>query len=297
MTTITRSVRGERTYYYLTHTYRWAGKVGKTQRYLGETVPSNIADLKLDVEREAWSRTWFPEFDRIRRGYQGRLHRLPDEVVERELHDFVLDFTYDTNRIEGSTLSSEDTSGIVDHGVSPSSKPLSDILEAQAHARLAQKLLTNPRPFGLPELLGWHSALFKPTKPGIAGRIRDYEVRIRGSKHGPPSALEVRPMLKELLRWARRSAKTVHRVELSATFHWRFESIHPFGDGNGRIGRLAMNVLLAEAGYPPLNVQYAKRRGYYHALERADSLESAGPFIAWLFRRYLAMNSRLAGAR
>lgn len=75
-------------------------------------------------------------------------------------------------------------------------------------------------------------------------------------------------MLKELLRWVRRSGKGVHPVELAATFHFRFEFIHPFGDGNGRVGRLAMNVLLAEAGYPPLNIQYTKLRGYYHALER-----------------------------
>lgn len=103
-------------------------------------------------------------------------------------------------------------------------------------------------------------------------------------------------MLKELLRWVRRSGKGVHPVELAATFHFRFEFIHPFGDGNGRVGRLAMNVLLAEAGYPPLNIQYTKRRGYYHALERASSLSNPGPFTAWFFRRYLTMNRHVARA-
>lgn len=126
------------------------------------------------------------------------------------------------------------------------------------------------------------------------GKIRDHEVRIRGSKHQPPGALEVRPMLREILRWARRSSKTVHPVELASTFHFRFEFIHPFGDGNGRIGRLAVNVILTEAGYPPLNIQSTKRRGYYHALERASSIASPGPFTIWFFRRYLAINRQFA---
>lgn len=290
MTTVSQSIRGGRTYYYLEHTYRWQGRASRTRLYLGEKIPRNIGQLKLDIERKAWGRTWFPEFDRIRECYQERLTKVPSEVIERERHNFVVDFTYDTNRIEGSTLSHADTSDVIDRAVSPAAKPLADILETRAHARLALELLSHPVPLTLPQLLSWHSTLFKATKPGIAGRVRDYEVGIQGSKFQPPTGLEVRPMLVELLRWVGRKVRDVHPVELSSTFHFRFEFIHPFGDGNGRVGRLAMNVILAKAGYPPLNIQYTKRRGYYHALERASLLNSPGPFTNWFFRRYLAMN-------
>ncbi len=101
-------------------------------------------------------------------------------------------------------------------------------------------------------------------------------------------------MLKELLRWTQRNRESVHPVELASVFHFRFEYIHPFGDGNGRVGRLAMNVLLAHSGYPPLNIQFTKRRGYYHALERSSLTADPRPFTNWFFHRYIAMNHRFA---
>ena len=106
------------------------------------------------------------------------------------------------------------------------------------------------------------------------------------SQHIPPAPLEGRPRLIELLRWLRRHAKTVHPIELAAEFHFRFENIHPFGEGNGRIGRLAMNILLHESGYPMLNIRYGKRAGYYHAPERFSVRSDPSPFLLWFFRGY-----------
>jgi Fic family protein len=247
----------------------------------------------IELEREAWVKTWFPEFDRIRTRYQERQRSVPKEVTSGEMHDFVVQFTFDTNRIEGSTLSLSDTEQVVDRGISPAQKPVSDVIEAREHARLAERLLSDPPVLDLKGLLRWHETLFRETKPGIAGRLRDYEVSIRGSRYTPPTALEVRPMLLELLRSTTRNAERLHRVELAATFHHRFEYIHPFGDGNGRVGRLAMNIILATDHFPPLNVPFRDRRGYYHALERASILGDSRPFIGWFFRRYRAFYRRL----
>ena len=286
MGTVRTVRRGSRTYRYLVQSYRWNGVVRKKQLYLGTSLPTDLTSSQLALERAIWKETWFAQFDAIQMAFQKRLARLPPSVHEKESEDFALEFTYDTNRIEGSTLSLEDTRRLLERGITPAARPLNDILETQKHATIVRRLIHNPEPITLSRLLGWHKELFSETKPDIAGRLRDFEVRIRGSQHVPPSALEVRPMLLELIRWSTRASTKIHPVELSAEFHFRFEHIHPFGDGNGRIGRLAMNSLLAQRDFPMLNILYARRRGYYRALELSSLRGDARPFLRWFFLRY-----------
>lgn len=291
MATVRTVVRGNRSYRYLVQSYRWNGRLRKKERYLGTTTPKDLRRAGAELDRAIWEETWFPLFDSIRRGYRSYLERLPPTIRTDDLRQFVLEFTYDTNRIEGSTLSLDDTRALLERGVTPGNKPLNDVLEAQSHARLVERLIGRGEMLDLRHLLLWHRELFGQTKPDIAGRLRDYEVRIRGSRYVPPSALEVRPMLLELLRWVRRSRARHHPVERAAEFHWRFEHLHPFGDGNGRVGRLAMNLLLGEEGFPMLNVRYKGRRGYYRALETSSLRSDVRPFLHWFFLRFARENS------
>jgi len=284
---IVRTVnRGENRYYYLVQTYRWDGAVQRKERYRGRVLPGDLERQRASLEREVWQATWFGAFQSIHDAYQSHLRTLPGEAIDKEREQFVIEFTYHTNRIEGSTLTFQETADLLEHGISPRSKPMRDIRETELHASLMKRLLAHPEPFDLPHLLSWHKAIFRETKPQYAGRIRDFEVRIGQSKHVPPPPFEVRPMLIELLRWVQRRSEDLHPVERAAEFHFRFENIHPFGDGNGRIGRLAMNMLLYGSGYPMSNIQYGKRSGYYHALERSSVTSSPLPFMLWFFRRY-----------
>ncbi len=292
MATLRVTSRGKKRYYYLVQTYRWEGAVRRKEVYLG-TEPPDHPDLRLRaLEREVWEATWFRSFRSLREGYQAHLQTLPPEAVEKEREQFIIEFTYDTNRIEGSTLTFRETADLLEHGISPGAKPMRDIREAELHAALMRRLLARPERVDLPNLLRWHKAIFAATKPQYAGRVRDFEVRIGRSKHIPPPPLEVRPILVELLRWTQRHAKKLQPVERAAEFHLRFENIHPFGDGNGRVGRVAMNMLLHEQGYPMLNIRYGKRSGYYHALERSSVRSDPGPFLLWFFRRYQRDESR-----
>ena len=204
--------RGGNRYYYLVHTYRWEGAVRRKERYLGTSPPRELGQERESLEREVWGETWFRSFDEIRAAFQNRLRTVPASVLEEEREEFVVDFTYDTNRIEGSTLSHEETSALLTRGVSPPSRPMRDIREAQLHAQLLRQLMAKPEPVDLPHILSWHRRIFGETKPDIAGRIRDFEVGIRGSQHVPPSALEARRMLIELLRRTTRRAKSIHPV-------------------------------------------------------------------------------------
>ncbi len=288
---VVRTVRrGRRSYLYLEQSFRWRGKLRKKRLYLGTSIPRDLPKLKLDLERLIWKETWFAEFDKIRSGYQQRLRTVPKSVTEQEQKEFVTEFTYNTNRIEGSTMTFEDTRLLLERGFVQSPRPAHDILETQAHARLLERLISNPVRVSLSSLLGWHEELFAQTKPDIAGRLRTYEVRIGGSKHRPPPAEQVEPMLRALIDWTQRSRSRVHACEMAGEFHFRFEHIHPFGDGNGRVGRLAMNMLLFNSGFPMLNVPYNRRRGYYNALEEADANRDPRPFLHWFFLRYVRSN-------
>ena len=288
--------RGRRAYRYLEQSYRWSGKLRKKRLYLGTSIPRDLPKLKLDLERQIWKDTWFAEFDKIKAGYQRRLQTVPRSVIEKEQGEFVTEFTYDTNRIEGSTMTFEDTRLLLERGFVRSPRPAHDIAETQAHAKLLERLLATPEPVNLSNLLSWHKELFAHTKPDIAGTLRTYEVRIVGSKHRPPPAEQVEPMLKALIDWSRQSKSQLHACEIAGEFHFRFEHIHPFGDGNGRVGRLTMNMLLFNLGYPMLNVPYNRRRGYYNALEQSDVRRDPRPFLHWFFLRYSRSNQFYLGS-
>lgn len=284
---IVKSVRrGGAVYHYLVQTYRWEGKIRRKQVYLGTAVPEKLDKTREQLEKEIWQETWFEQFDKVRENFQKRLRAIPRSVADKEREEFVVRFTYDTNRIEGSTLTLEDTRKLLERGITPPFKAVHDVIESRRHAALVRRLMVHPEPVDLSHVVGWHKELFGETKPDIAGRIRDFEVRIGDSRYVPPPPLEVRPMLVELLRGINRNKDSMHPVERAASFHLRFESIHPFGDGNGRIGRLAMNVLLARDGYPMLNISYDRRRGYYSSLEKSDVRGLSRPFLRWFFLRY-----------
>ena len=286
MATVKSVHRGGGVYHYLVQTYRWEGALRKKQVYLGTTIPKDLAAYRARLEEEVWGETWFKQFDRIGEAYRKRLRSVPPSVIEKERDSFVLEFTYDTNRIEGSSLTLDETRNLLTRGISPNSKPVQEVIEARKHAALVRRLMVRPDPLDFPHVLWWHKELFGETKPDIAGQIRDFEVRIGNSRYIPPPPLEVRPMLIELLRRTNRNRGKMHPVLQAGLFHLQFENIHPFGDGNGRVGRLAMNVLLAREGFPMLNVLYTRRSAYYRALEQASVRGISRPFLHWFFLRY-----------
>jgi Fic family protein len=110
----------------------------------------------------------------------------------------------------------------------------------------------------------------------------------------PPSPVEVQPLLREFFRWYDRNKSSLHPVELAASVHLRFVTVHPFADGNGRMSRLLMNFVLRKRGFPPLNIPYKDRRSYYNALERSQVKKVDSVFILWLFKRYLKEYSTYA---
>ncbi len=280
-----RTVRGT-TYYYLEHTMRAGTKFVRKSKYLGKEVPDDIERLQKEFLAELKKERWFEDFDSIRRSYAAEARSLPPSARDKLLREFSVRFTYDTQRIEGSTLSLRQTSQLLEEGISPSGKPVADVREAAAHQRVFLAMQKERSDLSLRLVLDWHWEVFKETKPDVAGKVRRHGVRIAGSRFVPPSPVELQPMLDEFFGWYRRGEAFLHPVELAALAHLRFVTIHPFADGNGRISRLIMNFALRRAGYPMFNIEARDRAAYYNALERSQLRSEEGIFAAWLFRRY-----------
>jgi Fic family protein len=292
VTVVKRNVRGI-PYYYLEHTIRIGGKFAQKSRYLGREIPKDIARIKSQFTYELNKEKWFDRFDAIKKNYLRDFSELPKSAKEKQVREFAVRFTYDTQRIEGSTLTLTETAQLLEQGVSPSGRPRTDVEEAEAHNRVFLAMLEQKKELSSQLVLDWHRELFNETKPDIAGQIRRHGVRITGSRFVPPSPVELQPMLQDFFSWYGRSTRKLHSVELAALVHLGFVTIHPFTDGNGRISRLMMNYVLNKNRYPMLNIEYKNRNSYYRALERSQVRRTDGVFANWFFRRYLREFTRV----
>lgn len=292
MVTIKKKTIKGRAYYYLEHSMREGKKVQKREIYLGRKIPPNIEEIKKNLLDDIYRKKWYADVDKIKKNFSKNQSAMPKSVKVKELEVFATNFTYDTQRIEGSTLTRRETADLLERGIAPKNKPMRDVQEAEAHRDLFFEILKSRKDLSLQEILEWHWELFNKTKAGIAGKIRKYQVTIRGSKFMPPSPVEVHPMLTEFFQWYNRNKNKIHPVELAALAHLKFVTIHPFGDGNGRISRLIMNFILSRKKYPMLDIPYEKRNSYYNALERSQVKKEDRIFLQWFVKRYLKEHKR-----
>lgn len=280
--------RGHATYYYLVHSYREGSSVRKAEFYIGRRIPADLFSIKERFGEELVLRRWGDDLQKVRRAHQVNLDRMPASIQSIELETFAIHFTYDSNRIEGSSLTFQETALLLHGGITPSNRPLSDVRESLAHRQVFIDAVSKPRSLDLQTFLGWHRALFRETKPEYAGLVRKHQVRIAGSRFVPPAPFVLDRLLSEFFDWLEPAWKALHPVVLAALVHLKLVSIHPFGDGNGRATRIALNHVLHRKGYPMLNIPFSHRAGYYRALERAHLTADEFVFVRWFVKQYLA---------
>ena len=133
-------------------------------------------------------------------------------------------------------------------------------------------------------LLNWHKDIFGETKKEISGKFRDYLVRV--GNYIAPDWQDVKKLMANLMKFIRDN-KEINPVEFAGRAHYKFETIHPFGDGNGRVGRLLMNYLLWRAGFPMIIITYKKRESYYKAFKKDEDY-----FAKYFIRYYLSVHKR-----
>ena len=287
MISVITKIVNNKTYYYLVHSFRRDGKIGKREKYIGKELPRDIEKMKRQFITEIYKDRWFDRFDKIKSAVSKEESKTPSSAIKKEIETFIIRFTYDTNKIEGSNLTLRETADLLEKGITPRAKPIGDVKEAEAHKNAFHDLLEYKKDISMQTILYFHKILFENTKKDIAGKIREHQVAISGSRFMPPFPAEVYPLLTDFFKWYQKDKDNIHPVELAGLIHLRLVTIHPFADGNGRISRLMMNFVLHKYRYPLINIPYEKRDGYYKALERSQINNDENIFLQWFFKRYL----------
>lgn len=200
---------------------------------------------------------------------------LPETVVRKLREQLQIEMTYNSNAIEGNSLSLKETFLVINEGITIKGKPLKDHLEAKDQydaLNFLYDLVAKDSKPTLSEILvrQLHELVVKKTEEEWAGKYRNGNVIIVGANHIPPEASTIPILMRDLIKWHSLNYKKYHPVELSAIIHHKLVYIHPFFDGNGRTARLIMNILLMKHGYPLTVVLKNDRSKYYRALDDAD---------------------------
>ena len=191
---------------------------------------------------------------------------LSDGEISRLNEEFIIEYTYNSNAIEGNALTLRETD-LVLRGLTIDQKPLKDHMEAVGHKEafdFVSELVKNNVPISESVIKQIHYLVLADKKDD-RGVYRKIPVRIMGAKHEHVQPYLIEPRMKQLLQDFNES--TEHIVTKLARFHIEFESIHPFIDGNGRTGRLLVNLELMKVGFPPIDIKFSDRIAYYNAFD------------------------------
>ncbi|MBI5036186.1 Fic family protein [Candidatus Micrarchaeota archaeon] len=305
---------GRKRKYYLAQSYRRDGKVLKNRVYLGVDLSAaelvaerNIAEAKL-AERTGASRRISDPFEAVLSEKEiAELKTLEAKALPKIAHlseedwrQFTEAFTYDTNAIEGSSVDSKEVDDILEKDKWPD-KPKGDISETYGVANAVDFIRKTKEHVSLPLILELHRIVFENSKP-FAGKLRAKGVEVvvadqfgRVVHRGAPST-HVRRLLSKLAKWYAKNRKRYSPVVLAAVVHNQFENIHPFQDGNGRVGRLLLNNVLLKHNLPPLNIELENRREYYAALQAYENGHNLRPTVELMLKEYRSLK-RMLGKR
>lgn len=219
---------------------------------------------------------------------------LTDGEAQRLRDEFMVDFTYNSNAIEGNTLTLKETAMVLE-GMTIDRKPLKDHLDAVGHrdAFLYVESIAKDTKISETIIKNIHS-LVLINRPDDKGVFRKIPVTIMGAYTEPVQPYMIEPKLTELIITNEKRKKNMHPIERITRFHLEFEGIHPFIDGNGRCGRLLLNLDLIQNGYPAINVKFSDRKKYYSAFDdfyENNNVQSminlVGNYVAERLEQYL----------
>jgi len=290
--------KGRHVQYYLVKAFREKNKVRKKSVFLGTDLNKTqleklAADAKVTLGEidfdNVLSNKEIKEFETLKDKLNKRIENIyPENFYEH----FLTEFTYDSNAIEGSSLTLRETAGVLFEGISPNNKPMKHVQEAKNHKRafdftmgLKKKKLNRTAICKIQKLVV-EKTLPKHLKE-FEGKLRRINVRV--GVHIAPPYYSVPRKLGTIIKWFNSNHDKHHPIVVAAYFHSEFENIHPFVDGNGRTGRLLMNFMLTKAGFPPLTIFLKYRQKYYQALEKARKEKNMKALVKIIKKNYQDM--------
>lgn len=292
--------RGSRVYYYLAENIPAAkGRRKQLRKYIGTEKPSEsrlqilAAQFEEEVQKEKiklhghhyLTADEIKEIDEINGKFQGRYKKAGETVQEQFDENFINAFVYNTNSIEGSTLSPKEVELLLSESIAPN-RPLDDVLEAKAAQKTLNFVKEYDGIFDQNFLLKIHEMYFKDTKPKIAGKYKKYQNGIKGSNFETTPPNLVLTDMKLYFQEYEKLKRELHPLELAAWTHWKLVRIHPFQDGNGRSARIVMNFILHKNGYGMIDIKTKERQAYFNALEKCHYNNNARALAVRLVRRF-----------
>lgn len=214
-------------------------------------------------------------FDRLyeKKALLNNARSLPQIALQKIKEALSIEWTYNSNSIEGNTLTLRETQMILQEGITVKGKSLREHFEAKNHEFALDhvyKLVDKNYALNAKDILDIHTYVLRSIEDDYAGRLRHAGVRISGANFVPPNAQKVPDLLDELIGYIVENPQNLNDIELATVFHHKFVWIHPFFDGNGRTVRLVMNLLLLKVGFTPAIVLSTDRKKYYSALNAAN---------------------------
>ena len=295
--------RGENKKYYLVHSYREKGKVKRISRYLG----SNLNEKKLIELRK---RAEWHILSKIKEESILQFELTKKEIKEYKKYEskieinhlqtldwkrFTDDFTYNTNAIEGSTVALSKVKELLSGKEGPKD---TDDFETINVAKAIEFIRNSNRKITVDFINNLHLICFKGTK-SFAGKLRQVNVVIKDSKgnivHQGAPIDKIKELLEELCNWYDKHKRKYPPLLLAAVMHNEFEKIHPFQDGNGRVGRLLLNYVLLQHKYPPINIRLKNRKRYYICLQKYDhknDIETTLKFLISQCKKQLRVSTK-----
>ncbi len=195
---------------------------------------------------------------------------------------FIVEWTYNSNAIEGNTLTLNETRLVLERGLTVKGKSLREHFEAINHKEAIiylESIAKNKEPITEDLIKKLHTIITKGINDIDAGIYRNVRVRILGAVFTPPDPFKIPRLMSDFVEWL--NTENLNPVELAALAHYKLVYTHPFSDGNGRTARLLMNLILMRAGYPPAVVLNTERKKYYARLKAAD-LGDLKPFVNFI---------------
>jgi Fic family protein len=238
------------------------------------------------------------EINDLKQALDGLRFAFDNETIKEALR---IEFLYESNRIEGNTLTLRETQLVVNEGITIAGKTMREHLEAINHKEailFVEDIVTKQTDLSEYVLKQIHALVLYGIDRDNAGIYRSVPVLIAGSKHIPPQPYLLEPLMNDYFEFYSQHKNSLHPVVLAAEMHERLVTIHPFIDGNGRTSRLIMNLILLQNGYPLVIIggDYDSRMAYYDALEQANTNNEKSVFINFVAQklkdaltRYLAI--------
>jgi Fic family protein len=300
------------TKYYMAHSFREGGKVKKTRVYLGTNLKKKVLAQRQEKAKELLIQQ-VNSFKIIRSPIQYKFSKREIGLIrslkakskfklfhlsEEDWQLFTELFTYNTNAIEGSTITQNEVLDILEKNKWPFNKPKGEISEAYGVAKAIQYIRKTKIHLSLKIIQDLHRIIFENSKT-FAGKFRQrgVEVGIRDGLgniiHLGAPASRVISLLTELVKWYKKNRKKLPAIVTAIVVHNQFEYIHPFEDGNGRVGRLLLNNILLKHKLPPVSISMKNRLRYYQTLREFQKTGNIKPSIELILKEYKILRKKL----